>query len=95
MTYLEACLGEMEVEFLTRLFNTVESERMPEERGRRSVWVLISKNKGVRQSWSYRGVKFIINSMKLRERVAEAKFRREVIISEQRCDFMPGKESII
>ncbi|KAK3519670.1 hypothetical protein QTP86_005327 [Hemibagrus guttatus] len=44
------CLGEAAVEFLTSLFNRVlESEKMPEE-WRRSVLVLIFKNKGDVQS---------------------------------------------
>ncbi|KAK3531775.1 hypothetical protein QTP70_029759, partial [Hemibagrus guttatus] len=46
------CLGEAAVEFLTSLFNRVlESERMPEE-WRRSVLLLIFKNKGDVQSCS-------------------------------------------
>ena len=60
------CLGEMAVEFLTRLFNTIlESERMPEE-WRRSVLVPIFKNKGDVQSCSnYRGIKLLNPRMKL------------------------------
>ncbi|KAK3543928.1 hypothetical protein QTP70_031839, partial [Hemibagrus guttatus] len=46
------CMGEAVVEFLTSLFNRVlESEKMPEE-WRRSVLVLIFKNKGDVQSCS-------------------------------------------
>ncbi|KAK3546297.1 hypothetical protein QTP70_025706 [Hemibagrus guttatus] len=68
------CLGEAAVEFLTSLFNRVlESERMPEE-WRRSVLVLIFKNKGDVQSCSnYRGIKLMSHTMKLWERVVEAK----------------------
>ncbi|KAK3517044.1 hypothetical protein QTP70_033834, partial [Hemibagrus guttatus] len=59
------CLGEAAVEFLTSLFNRVlESERMPEE-WRRSVLVLIFKNKGDVQSCSnYRGIKLMSHTMK-------------------------------
>ncbi|KAG2463798.1 RTJK polymerase, partial [Polypterus senegalus] len=79
------CLGEMAVEFLTRLFNAIlESGRIPEE-WRRSVLVLIFKNKGDVQNCSnYRGIKLISRSMKLWERVVEAmaRLRRGVMISE-------------
>ncbi|KAK3567506.1 hypothetical protein QTP86_019947, partial [Hemibagrus guttatus] len=68
------CLGEAAVEFLANLFNRVlESERMPEE-WRRSVLVPIFKNKGDVQSCSnYRGIKLMSHTMKLWERVVEAR----------------------
>ena len=49
------------VEFFTKLFNMIlDSERMPEE-WRKSVLVLISKNKGDEQTdSSYRDIKLII-----------------------------------
>ncbi|KAK3574277.1 hypothetical protein QTP86_004371 [Hemibagrus guttatus] len=70
------CLGEAAVEFLTSLFNRVlESERMPEEW--RSVLVPIFKNKGDMQSCSnYRGIKLMSHTMKLWERVVEARLRK-------------------
>ncbi|KAJ8375265.1 hypothetical protein SKAU_G00058450 [Synaphobranchus kaupii] len=88
------CLGEMAVEFLTRLFNNIlESETMPED-WRRSVLVPIFKNKGDVQSCSnYRGIKLISHSMKLWERVVEARLREEVMISEQQYGFMPRKSA--
>ncbi|KAK3516356.1 hypothetical protein QTP70_009412 [Hemibagrus guttatus] len=71
------CLGEAAVEFLTSLFNRVlESEKMPEE-WRRSVLVPIFKNKGDVQSCSnYRGIKLMSHTMKLWERVVEARLRK-------------------
>ncbi|KAK3543780.1 hypothetical protein QTP70_027194 [Hemibagrus guttatus] len=71
------CLGEAAVEFLTSFFNSVlESERMPEE-WRRSVLVPIFKNKGDVQSCSnYRGIKLMSHTMKLWERVVEARLRK-------------------
>ncbi|RJG15641.1 hypothetical protein D4A39_16580, partial [Alcanivorax profundi] len=86
------CLGEMAVEFLTRLFNKVlESERMPEE-WRRSVLVPIFKNKGdVQNCGNYRGIKLMSHTMKLWERVVEARLRGEVSICEQQYGFMPRK----
>ncbi|KAG2455321.1 RTJK polymerase, partial [Polypterus senegalus] len=72
------CLGEMAMEFLTRLFNGIlESERMPEE-WRRSVLVPIFKNKrDVQDCNNYRGIKLMSKSMKLWERVVEARLRSE------------------
>ncbi|KAK3551371.1 hypothetical protein QTP70_016656, partial [Hemibagrus guttatus] len=88
------CLGEAAVEFLTSLFNRIlESEKMPEER-RRSVLVPIFKNKGDVQSCSnYRGIKLMSHTMKLWERVVEARLRRVVEICEQQYGFMPRKST--
>ncbi|KAK3570097.1 hypothetical protein QTP86_010973 [Hemibagrus guttatus] len=88
------CLGEAAVEFLTSLFNRVlESERMPKE-WRRSVLVPIFKNKGDVQSCSkYRGIKLMSHTMKLWERVVEARLRKVVEICEQQYGFMPRKST--
>ncbi|KAK3570787.1 hypothetical protein QTP86_025428 [Hemibagrus guttatus] len=88
------CLGEAAVEFLTSLFNRVlESERMPEE-WRRSVLVPIFKNKGDVQSCSnYRGIKLMSHTMKLWDRVVEARLRKVVEICEQQYGFMPRKST--
>ncbi|KAK3530878.1 hypothetical protein QTP70_003626 [Hemibagrus guttatus] len=88
------CLGEAAVEFLTSLFNRVlESERMPEE-WRRSVLVPIFKNKGYVQSCSnYRGIKLMSHTMKVWERVVEARLRKVVEICEQQYGFMPRKST--
>ncbi|KAK3559485.1 hypothetical protein QTP86_013664, partial [Hemibagrus guttatus] len=87
------CLGEAAVEFLASLFNRVlESERMPEE-WRRSVLVPIFKNKGDVQSCSnYRGIKLMSHTMKVWERVVEARLRKVVEICEQQ-GFMPRKST--
>ncbi|KAK3522185.1 hypothetical protein QTP70_027006, partial [Hemibagrus guttatus] len=88
------CLGEAAVEFLASLFNRVlESERMPEE-WRRSVLVPIFMNKGDVQSCSnYRGIKLMSHTMKLWERVVEARLRKVVEICEQQYGFMPRKST--
>ncbi|KAK3567307.1 hypothetical protein QTP86_017622 [Hemibagrus guttatus] len=88
------CLGEAAVEFLANLFNRVlESERMPEE-WRRSVLVPIFKNKGDVQSCSnYRGIKLMSHTMKVWERVVEARLRKIVEICEQQYGFMPRKST--
>ncbi|KAK3543295.1 hypothetical protein QTP70_014042 [Hemibagrus guttatus] len=88
------CLGEAAVEFLASLFNRVlESERMPEV-WRRSVLVPIFKNKGDVQSCSnYRGIKLMSHTMKVWERVVEARLRQVVEICEQQYGFMPRKST--
>ncbi|KAK3524991.1 hypothetical protein QTP86_012202 [Hemibagrus guttatus] len=88
------CLGKAAVEFLASLFNRVlESERMPEE-WRRSVLVPIFKNKGDMQSCSnYRGIKLMSHTMKVWERVVEARLRKVVEICEQQYGFMPRKST--
>ncbi|KAK3565937.1 hypothetical protein QTP86_022753, partial [Hemibagrus guttatus] len=88
------CLGAAAVEFLTSLFNRVlESERMP-EKWRRNVLVPIFKNKGDVQSCSnYRGIKLMSHTMKLWERVVEARLRKVVEICEQQYGFIPRKST--
>ncbi|KAK3566533.1 hypothetical protein QTP86_034036 [Hemibagrus guttatus] len=88
------CLGEAAVEFLASLFNRLlESEMMPEE-WRRSVLVPIFKNKGDVQSCSnYRGIKLMSHTMKVWERVVEARLRKVVEICEQQYGFMPRKST--
>ena len=60
------CMGEMEVKFLTRLFNRLlMGERMPEKWGR-SVVIPIYKNKGVTH-WcgNYKGIKLTSHTIKV------------------------------
>ena len=60
------CMGKMEIEFLTRLFNRLlMGERIPAE-WRRSVLILIYKNKGDAQCCgNYRGIKLMSHTMKV------------------------------
>ena len=78
--------------FLIRLFNRLlVGERMPEE-WRRNVLIPIYKNKGDAQCCgNYRGIKLMTNTMKVWERIIEARLRNIVEISKQQCGFMPGK----
>ena len=87
-------LGDMAVDWLTRLFNGIlEGERMPDE-WRKSVIVPIFKNKGDVQSCSnYRGIKLLSHAMKICERVVDARLRREVRISDEQFGFMPGRST--
>ena len=86
------CMGEMGIEFLTRLFNRLlMGERMPEE-WRRSVLIPIYKNKGDAQCCgNYRGIKLMSHTMKVWERIIETRLRDRVEISKQQYGFMPGK----
>ena len=76
------CLKEMGIKFLTRLFNKIlVGERMPEE-WRRSVLIPIYKNKGDTQCYgSCRGINLMSHTMKLWERIIEARLRDRVEIN--------------
>ena len=64
---------------------------MPEE-WRRSVLIPIYKNKGDTQCCgNYRGIKLMSHTMKIWERIIEARLRDSVEISKQQYEFMPGK----
>ena len=78
------CMRKMGIEVLTRLFNRLLiGERMPEE-WRRSVLIPIYKNKGDAQCCgNYRGIKLMSHTMKVWERIIEARLRDRVEISKQ------------
>ena len=86
------CTGKMGIKFLTRLFDRLlMGERMPEE-WRRSVLIPIYKNKGDAQCCgNYRGIKLMSHTMKVWERIIEARLRDSVEISKQQYGFMPEK----
>ena len=88
------CLGEIALEFLTKLYNkTMESERMPEE-WRDSVLIPIFKNKvDVQSCNNYRGIKLISHTMNVWERVVDRRLRSELTFSEQPYGFMPRKST--
>ena len=66
---------------------------MPEE-WRRSVLIPIYKNKGDAQCCgNYRETRLMSHTMKIRERIIEARLRDRVKISKQRYGFMPGKST--
>ena len=88
------CMGEMEITYLTRLFNRLlMGERIP-EKWKRSVVIPIYKSKGNAQCCgNYRGIKLISHTMKVWKRVIEASLRDRVEISKQQYEFMPGKRT--
>ena len=66
---------------------------MPEE-WRRSVLIPNYKNKEDAQCCgNYRGIKLTSHTMKVWERIVEARLRDRVEISKQQYGFMPGKET--
>ena len=71
------CLGNRGVEFLTRLFNRLlRGGKMPDE-WRKSVLVPFYKGKGdIKECGNYRGIKLTSHTMKLWERVIEARLRK-------------------
>ena len=85
------CLGEIALEFPTKLYNrTIESERMPEE------WrdnVFFMNKCDVKSCSNYRGIKLISHTKKLWERVVERRLRSAFTFSEQQYGFMPGKST--
>ena len=88
------CMGKMGIKFLTRWFNRLlVGERMSEE-WRRSVLIPIYKKKGDAQCYgNYKGIKLINHTMKIWERIIEARLRNRVEINEQQYGFMSGKET--
>ena len=85
-------LGNKGVEFLVNFFNKLlRGEKMPDE-WRRSVVVPLYKGKGdIKECGNYRGIKLMSHTMKLWERIIEARIRKEVTIAEQQFGFMPER----
>ena len=85
-------LGNKDVELLVNFFNRLlQGKNMPDE-WRRSVLVHLYKGKGdIKECENYRGIKLMSHSMKLWERVIEARIRKKVTIAEQQFGFMPGR----
>ncbi|KAE8697992.1 Detected protein of unknown function [Hibiscus syriacus] len=78
------------VKWLTNIFNIIlDTAKMPEE-WRESTVIPICKNKGDPQRCgNYRGIKILSHTMKLWERVIEARLRQVTKVSENQFGFMP------
>ena len=87
-------LGNKGVEFLVKFFNRLlRGEKMP-DKWRRSVLVPLYNGKGnIKECGNYRGFKLMSHTMKLWERIIEARIRKEVTIAEQQFGFMPGRST--
>nr|XP_009793871.1 PREDICTED: uncharacterized protein LOC104240693 [Nicotiana sylvestris] len=86
--------GRTGLEWLTGLFNVIfKTKNMPEE-WRWSTMVSLYENKGdIQNCNNYRGIKLLSHTMKVCERVVEARVRRCVSISENQFGFMPGRST--
>ena len=77
--------------FLILITLVLVGERMPVE-WKRSVLISIYKNKGDAQCCgNHRGINLMSHTMKVWERIIEARLRDRVEVSEQPYGFMPGK----
>ena len=86
-------LGNKNVEFLVNFFNRILRERMPNE-WRKSVLVPLYKGKGdIKECGNSRGIKLMSHTIKLWERIIEARITKEVTITEQQFGFMPGRST--
>ena len=87
-------LGNNGVEFLMNFFNRLlREEKMPDKR-RRSMLVTLYKGKGdIKECGNYRGIKLMSHTMKLWERIIEARIRKKLTIAEQQFGFMPGRST--
>ena len=88
-------LENQSVEFLVNFFNKLlRGEKMPDEL-RRSLLVPLYKGKGdIKKCGNYGEIKLMSHTMKLWERVIEARIRKKVMIAEQQFKFMPGTSTI-
>ena len=87
-------LGNKGVEFLVNFFNRLlRGEKMPDE-WRKSVLEPLHKGKrDIKECGNYRGIKLMSHTMKLWERIIEARIRKKVTIAEQQFGFMPGRST--
>ena len=66
---------------------------MPDE-WRKSMLVPLYKGKGdIKECENYWGIKLMSHTIKLWERIIEARIRKEVTITEQQFGFIPGRST--
>ena len=87
-------LGDVGIEWLTKLINKVlKGEKMPDE-WRKSVSIPIYKGKGdSKECGNYREIKLMSHTTKLWERIVEVRLRKEVVIGDQQFGFMPQRST--
>ena len=86
------CMREMGIQFLTRLFNRLLVGELMLKEWRRSVLIPIYKNKKDAQCCgNYRRIKLMSHTMKVWEKIIEARLKHRVEINKQQYGFMPGK----
>ena len=86
------CLGEEGIDILWDLFNKIYQQEKIPEGWRNSLLLPIYKEKGdIQDCGNYRGIKLMPHTMKIYERVIEARIREETNVSEEQFGFMPGR----
>ena len=87
-------LGNKGVEFLVNFFNRfLREEKMPDEWSRSVLVPLYKGKQDIKECGNYQGIKLMSHTMKLWERIIEARIRKEVTIAEQQFGFMPGRNT--
>ncbi len=85
-------LGKEGVDILWGLIRKIEEQEVIPEEWRDSIMVPIFKEKGdVQDCANYRGIKLLSHTMKIWERIVDARLRQEVEISKGQFGFMPQK----
>lgn len=86
-------MGEDGVKFLTKLFNRILCEGIPDQ-WRRSYLVPFYKNKGdIRLCGNYRAIKLISHTFKMWERILNKRLLKLTNVSENQCGFVAGKST--
>ena len=94
MLKLERISGEVGVDWLTDLCNTVIREWKTPEDWRRSILVPVYKGNGdPLECGSYRAIKLLEHGMKVFERVLESKIREQVKIDDIQFGFTHGEST--
>jgi len=89
------CLGEKGLEWLIKLFNVIfRTANMSNERKSSTVIPLYNSKGDIQDCNNFRGIKLLIHTMKLWERVIEKRLRKNVSISENQFGFMPDRSTI-
>ena len=82
-----------------RVNRLLQGEKMPGGacsylKWRKSMLVLLYKGRGdIKKCGNYRGIKLMNHTIKLWERMIEARMRKKVTIAEQQFGFVPGKST--
>ena len=77
--------------FLNRL---LQGEKMPDEWKRSKLVPLYKSKADIKEYGNFQEIKLMSHTMKLWERVIEARIKKEVTIAEQQFRFMPGRSTI-
>ncbi|KAI5735287.1 hypothetical protein M8J77_016627 [Diaphorina citri] len=88
-------LGEEGIDILLDLMNKLWNQEVIPDDWKRSMIVPIYKGKGdVQNCGNYRGIKLMSHTMKIWERIIDARLREETEIDDEQFGFMPGRGTI-